>query len=64
MVPLKIHWFYGDFHYLCNNIVSPFILGSDLIVKTRMLLNLSQGNAYFISAPKQVFSLSTVVMAG
>jgi hypothetical protein len=41
---------------VCSNVVSPLILGSNFIVKSTMILDLINGNAYFIFGSKQVFS--------
>ena len=47
-MPLKISMFSWKFPLLvCNNMVSPLILGADFMVKTKMVLDLSEGRMHF-----------------
>jgi hypothetical protein len=63
-VPVKIANFLWEFTFLvCTNIVSPLMLGTDFIIRTRMVMDLSEGCVSFKFAPQESFPLATVVLA-
>ena len=49
---------------VCNNVVSPFVLISDFMVKTRKVLDLSEGRVSFKFVPEKSFPFSTVFTQG
>jgi hypothetical protein len=64
-MPLKIFMFSWKFPLLvCNNTVSPLILGADFMGKTKMVLDLSEGRMRFKFAAEKSFPLSTILRSG
>lgn len=65
MIPLKTVMFSWRFPLLvCNSMVTPLILESDFMVKTRMVLDLREGRMCFKFAAEKSFPLPTILRQG